>query len=173
MPEPLPTIERLLNDLAQLPGVIAVALADTQVGVIESASGPFSVARPPFTTEQRVLNEAMLSAANQLADRAGLGESKEIHQICAQGGILLVKIDSSRWWILHHHADTLPAMLRVALREAAQKVGPFPVSRALNPARQWNSAPVPNLGELPKILFREQKGSVQVESTVYNSPDPA
>jgi predicted regulator of Ras-like GTPase activity (Roadblock/LC7/MglB family) len=171
MPAPLPTIEQLLSDLAQLSGVISVALADTQLGLIKSVISPAYPDREPFTTEQRVLNEAMLSAARQLAERAQLGETKEIHQVCTLGGLLLVRIDADRWWILHHQPDSLPALFRVALREAAEKirlVAPKPL--APEPPR-WNSTPVPRLGELPKILFREQKDSSQVESSVYNSPN--
>lgn len=173
MPTPLPPIAQLLNNLAQLPGVTTVALADTQHGLIEHATGPVGTPLTPLSTEQRVLNEAMLSAANQLAQRAGLGDTKEIHHLCTRGGLFLVRIDTHRWWLLHYQSEALPAQLRMALREATEKLHSIQPIQPVQQPHQWVTAPIPNMGELPKILFREQKGPIQVESTVYNSPDSA
>lgn len=171
--EPPSTTEGLLDQLAQLSGVISAAIADTQNGLAESATCQAARGTPPFSTEQRVLNEAMLSTAKQLAERAGVGDLQEIHHGCTQGGLLLVRIDPHRWLILHYAAAALPALLRVALREAAKKLALLARTQPPQQQPHWISAPVPNLGELPKILFREQKGLIQVESTVYNSPNPA
>lgn len=167
--QPLPTsTENLLRELAALPGVVAIALADTHSGQITQPTAAKSI-----STEQRVLSEAMLSAAQQIAERAGLGQTRELHQLCHQGGLFFVRVDAQRWLILHHEGNALPALLRLSLRETAEKLPQSAVQSASSPPPAWNTTPAPRLGDLPKILFREQKGSVQVESTVYNSPDSA
>lgn len=168
MQPPPPSTESLLRDLAALPGVVAIALADTRLGQITQPS-----LSQPISTEQRVLSEAMLSAAQQIAERAGLGQTRELHQLCQQGGLFFVRVDPQRWLILHHAGDALPALLRLALRETSEKLALTAVPAPSSPPPSWNTTPAPRLGDLPKVLFREQKGLVQVESTVYNSPESA
>jgi hypothetical protein len=160
----LASIQDSLTVLASQPGVAWAGFMDSASASLVSVHADGTC--PRDETIERILTEAILSAANTLAGRLGLGPARELQHSFESGGMLIQCLDANRCLILSHHAGVSSAMLRLALRDAALQfpVPPVPSSPPPGPRTP------PGLGE---VFALDPKDLSPCESGVYNPFSPA
>ncbi len=109
-----------LNGLLDLPGAQNVLLID-HTGDCLAHIGPTQLS-PAKLTVWSVLARASFSAGDELGQRADCGSCQEITNLHDRGGSILRLVAGGQLLVLHF--DSTPALgtLRLAVREAAEKL---------------------------------------------------
>lgn len=122
-----------LNGLLDLPGAQNVLLID-HTGDCLAHIGPTQLS-PAKLTVWSVLARASFSAGDELGQRAEAGSCQEITNLHERGGSILRLVPGGQLLVLHF--DSTPALgtLRLAVREAAEKLSTHILPTAPEPTR--------------------------------------